>query len=193
MTELSPSRQEFVFAYGSLVAQRRPVATRGFAATGFVTELRDFRRSWGVAMDNSVDLPGYKYYLDEVGNRPAVYVAFLDVMPTRGASVNGVCLPVDRDQFASLDDRERNYVRIEVTRFVDSPVDHGRVWTYVGSSSARRRLAAARWAGRAVVDDQYLQGVIDAFKRLGPAEYKACASSLDPEDIPVLPLTRHQL
>ena len=76
---------QYVFGYGSLVATR----------DGHVTQLRDHERRWGVAMDNTRDLPGYKYYVAPDGTRPAVFVAFLDVAPAPGASVSGVCSPVD--------------------------------------------------------------------------------------------------
>ena len=42
-----------VFGYGSLVADGAQPC-----------ELRGFRRFWGVAMDNRVDLPGYKHFED---------------------------------------------------------------------------------------------------------------------------------
>jgi glycine/D-amino acid oxidase-like deaminating enzyme len=144
-------------------------------------------------MNNRVNLPGYKYYLDEEGDRPDVHVAFLDVRPARGQSVNGVCLPVDRDELAHLDVRERNYVRRDVTAFCDVPGDGGRVWTYVGSPGGRRRLTTSRSRGRAVVDRAYLEAVLRAFQRLGPDEYAACARSLEPDGLPVLALNRHDL
>lgn len=144
-------------------------------------------------MNNRVNLPGYKYYLDEHGNRPAVYVAFLDVEPAPGETVNGVCMPVNEDQLAALDQRERNYVRRDVTAFCDLPVDGSRVWTYVGSPGGRRRLTTSRSAGRAVVDRAYLEAVEGAFKSLGQDEHAACAASLDPDGLPVLTLSRHDI
>jgi hypothetical protein len=184
--------KEFVFGYGSLVAAD-VAPTRAFRATGFVTDLRDCRRCWGVAMNNRVNVPGYKYYLDEYGDRPDIYVAFLDLKPAPGHSVNGVCLPVDRDQLALLDDRERNYVRRDVTALCALLGHDLRVWAYVGSPAGRRRFTTARSAGGAVVDRTYLEAVRNAFARLGPSEYGACASSLDPAGLPVLSLTRHDL
>ena len=88
-----------VFGYASLVGADglRPATLRGH------------RRVWGVAMDNTVDLPGYKRYLAPDGSRPALCVAFLDVVPDASASVEGLCVPVDGDALAWLDDRERNY------------------------------------------------------------------------------------
>jgi cation transport regulator ChaC len=185
--------REFVFGYGSLVALGQLAPTRAFSAEGFVTDLSDFRRCWGVAMNNRVSIPGYKYYLDDQGHRPHVHVAFLDVRPAPGESVNGVCLPVTRDHLAALDDRERNYVRRDVTAMCDVPADTARVWVYLGSSAGRRRLTTARAARRAVVDRAYLEGVAAAFTTLGPAEYELCAPSLDPGDLPVRPLDRHDL
>lgn len=184
---------EFVFGYGSLVARGHVAPTRTFHAEGFVTDLRDCRRCWGVAMNNRVNLPGYKYYLDEDGGRPDVCVAFLDLRPARGQSVNGVCLPVDRDELARLDQRERNYVRRDVTALCDAPGDGGCVWTYVGSAAGRRRFVTSRSAGQAVVDRAYLDAVVSAFKRLGPDEFAACARSLDPDGLPILALNRHDL
>lgn len=186
---------EFVFGYGSLAAdaQLTLTPTRAFRAEGFITDLRGFRRGWGVAMNNGKTLPGYKYYLDESGNRPAVYVAFLDVRPARGHSVNGVARPVSPDQLAGLDDRERNYVRRDVTAMCELPRDDLRVWTYLGSGAGRRRLTIARRSGRAVIDRTYLDQVRGAFQRLGPAEYAASAASLDPGGLPVAALSRHDV
>jgi cation transport regulator ChaC len=188
-----PTPTEFVFGYGSLVARGHVAPTRAFRSEGFVADLRDFRRCWGVAMNNRVTLPGYKYYLDERGDRPGVHVAFLDLRPAWGQSVNGVCMPVTEDQLADLDQRERNYIRRDVTAFCDLAVDDVRVWTYLGSAGGRRRLTTARAAGRAVIDRSYLDSVMSAFKRLGRAEYAACAPSLDPGGVPVVALSRHDL
>lgn len=189
----APTPGEFVFAYGSLVPHAGAVPTRAFHHEGFVTDLRDFRRCWGVAMSNRVTLPGYKYYLDERGDRPDVYVTFLDLRPARGRAVNGVCMPVTPEELPFLDRRERNYVRRDVSAFFDLPGDVGRVWTYVGSPAGRRRLTLARSAGCAVVDRDYLEAVLSAFKTLGPAEYDLCAPSLDTERLPLARLTRHDL
>ena len=92
---------QFVLGYGSLAAEHDgcPVAV-----------LRGWRRVWGVAMDNRVDLPGYKSYrLRSDGSRPAAFVCFLDIEPDPAAAVTGVCMPVDERRLRELDDRERNY------------------------------------------------------------------------------------
>jgi gamma-glutamylcyclotransferase (GGCT)/AIG2-like uncharacterized protein YtfP len=188
---------QFVFAYGSLATGQRVAPTREWDPRGFVADLIGYRRTWGVAMDNRRDLSGYKYYTDAGGRRPEVFVAFLDLWAAPdGAVVNGLCLPVDATRLAALDRRERNYDRIDVTdRLAVSAGAPGgaRVWTYVGSPAGRRRLRQARAAGAAVIDANYLRAVRNAFARLGEAERRACAASLDTRDLPVVPLRRHEL
>lgn len=112
----------FVFGYGSLAS-----AAHG----GRPTVIDGYRRVWGVAMDNSVDLPGYKYFADaRTGERPNVMVAFLDLVEDEHASVDGVLLPVT--DFTALDRRERNYHRREI-----QPGIHA----YFGTPEARARFA----------------------------------------------------
>ena len=74
----------FVFGYGSLAIVPQLVPGRAFAPNGFVADLAGFERSWGVAMDNRHDLPGYKYYTDDRGRRPEVYVTYLDIRERAG-------------------------------------------------------------------------------------------------------------
>jgi hypothetical protein len=192
-TPTGPCENHFVFAYGSLVSPPGLTPGRGWSAHGFVADLLGFRRAWGVAMDNRRDLPGYKYYTDPRGRRPEVFVTFLDVRASSqpGAAVNGMCLPVDAARLVALDRRERNYERIDVSDRVPG-ADGVRVWTYVGSAAGRERLRTGVAAGTAVIDANYLTGVRDGFMRLGGAEHRACAGSLDP-GLPVVPLRRHEL
>jgi gamma-glutamylcyclotransferase (GGCT)/AIG2-like uncharacterized protein YtfP len=183
---------EFVFGYGSLAALPDAVAaSRRPAPEGFVCDLRGHRRQWGVAMDNRRDLPGYKHYTDGRGERPPVFVCFLDVIGDAppSATVNGLCVPVDSARLAALDDRERNYERHDVSALVDA--GGARVWTYVGRRDARLRMRWAVGARRAVIDGGYLDAVAAGFQALGAEEYEACAASLLPGRLPVMALTRH--
>src|SRR5436190_2374812 len=123
-----PVTATFVFGYGSLAGEheRCPVA-----------RLRGWRRVWGVAMDNRVDVPGYKSYrLRADGSRPAVFVAFIDIEPDRVRVVTGVCMPVDPAGLSELDRRERNYDRIDVTAAIEGRAP-GRVWAYRRSDAGR--------------------------------------------------------
>src|SRR5829696_1992440 len=95
--------------------------------------LPGWRRTWGVAMDNAVDLPGYKHYEEPDGARPALMVAFLDVEEADGREVNGAVFEVP--DLGELDRRERNYARTRVE------TSAGPAWTYAGTPAGRARLA----------------------------------------------------
>jgi hypothetical protein len=116
-------------------------------------------------MDNTVTVPGYKYYLEADDSRPDVCVAFLDVEPVPDAWVNGVCMPVNAEALRVLDARERNYERVDVTRQVDPMV--GRTWVYAGRAVSRQRYADATAAGRCVVAGAYVDVVERGFRALG--------------------------
>jgi hypothetical protein len=119
-------------------------------------------------MDNGVTIPGYKYYLDADDRRPDVCVAFLDVVQTPGAWVNGLCVPVDEAALRSLDHRERNYERVDVTRAVEPTL--GRTWVYAGRPDSRSRFAEAAAEGRCVVQRAYADLVERGFRELGQWE-----------------------
>jgi gamma-glutamylcyclotransferase (GGCT)/AIG2-like uncharacterized protein YtfP len=149
----------FVFGYGSLAV----------GLPGRRARLDGYRRTWGVAMDNRVDIPGYKSYRRlEDGSRPAVYVAFLDIVADPRSAVDGVLFAVDEVTLAALDARERNYDRIEVTGAVAGA--GGRVWTYRGSDEGRARLRSGLREGSVVVDVDYVQAVRATFQVLGIEE-----------------------
>jgi hypothetical protein len=182
--------REFVFGYGSLTALADGVVpSRTPRAAGFVCDLHGYRRHWGVAMDNRRDLPGYKHYTDELGRRPAVFVCFLDVMPDPRTAVNGLCIPVDGARLAVLDERERNYERVDVSASVDA--GDARVWAYLGRRDSRLRMRWAVAAHRAVINAGYLETVTDGFAALGAGELEQCADSLAPGRLPIVALTRH--
>jgi hypothetical protein len=172
---------EFVFGYGSLASEhlRCPV-----------TCLRGWRRVWGVAMDNRVDVPGYKSYrLRADASRPAVFVAFLDIEPDPDAVVTGVCMPVSDADLDALDRRERNYDRIDVTARLDR-CPAGRVWAYRGSDAGRARLRDGLAAGRAVVSRDYLDGVLAAAVAIAPGELEALRRA---RNLAILDLERVEL
>jgi cation transport regulator ChaC len=152
---------EYVFGYGSL-------AWEGCCPL-HQAELRGTRRVWGVAMDNTEDIPGYKHYRRRRdGSRPEVCVAFLDLEPADG-SVNGVCLGVTPERLALLDERERQYV--------------GRV-------ESRARLRRARARSRAVVSREYREHVLRGFAALGRDALAAFRRSTELDGLPVLDLVR---
>lgn len=157
---------QFVFGYGSLAVQGEGC---------HVARLRGHRRVWGVAMDNAVDVPGYKSYrLRSDGSRPAVFVAFLDIEPDPRDAVTGLCLPVDEWRLRELDLRERNYERVDVSSAIDAA--QGRVWTYRGSAAGRARLRDAVAHGCAAVSRDYRDGVLAELREIVPADELAAVS-----------------
>lgn len=180
---------EYVFAYGSLL--RDLGGTR--EAVAKACRLRDYRRAWNVAMDNSRSLPGYKYYLSAAdSSRPAVFVTFLNLVPAKGRNVSGMLFPVDGGELAALDRRERNYDRLDVTGLLEQPID-GRAWTYRGKPAAERRFARAAQEGRAVIDKRYLDAVRDGFARIAADALAEFDATTDPHQCPVLDLLRIDL
>jgi hypothetical protein len=172
--------RQFVFGYGSLVAAH---------ARGHVATLRGHRRIWGVAMDNRRDLPGYKSYrLRADGSRPAVYVAFLDVERDPAGELGGICMPVTDRELLALDDRERNYDRVDVTDAIDEA--RGRVWAYRGSIAGRERLRRGLASGRAAVSREYLDAVLAGMALFAPHEADAIARSPREAGLRLLELER---
>jgi cation transport regulator ChaC len=180
---------QFVFAYGSLLPDLSGALGEGMTPS----RLRDHRRAWNVAMDNSRSLAGYKYYLS-VGDssRPAVFVTFLNLVPARGRHVSGVLFAVGESELAALDRRERNYDRLEVTDLVDDPPT-GRIWTYIGKPEAEQRFALGAREGRAVIDRAYLKTVRAGFELIATDALEEFDATTDPHTCPVIDLRRVDL
>jgi hypothetical protein len=131
-------------------------------------------------MDNTRDLPGYKYYVDrETGERPPVYVTYVDLAEDPQSVVDGVVFEV-RD-LPALDARERNYERRDVTGDVTPPTG-GRVWAYFGTDAARQRFTDGLRANTAVIARDY----IDKLRQAAP-DFDA---STDPPPVPIRDLER---
>ena len=139
-------------------------------------------------MDNTRDLPGYKYYVDAAtGERPAVYVAYLDLAPDPDATVNGIVFgPKD---LAALDTRERSYERREVPGQLAPPIG-GRVWAFFGAPPGRERFQKGLREGTAVVNRGYLESIRDGFAQLGPDQLAQFDASTDPPPVPIRDLRR---
>jgi Gamma-glutamyl cyclotransferase, AIG2-like len=171
----------FVFGYGSLVADAPGAAPARLAG-------RSLR--WGVAMDNAVDLPGYKCYLAPDGSRPDVCVAFLDVAEDPGGAVDGLCVPVPDGALGALDARERNYDRVEVA--VRGAA--GTVWAYAGRPDSRARFAQAVRDGRCMIARAYLEAVRDGLAAaLGPGAVARLDDATARSGLPVRDLRRVDL
>jgi hypothetical protein len=192
---MTEQRHDFVFGYGSLlrgygpdVADRNAVRRTGAR----IAHLRGYCRTWNVAMDNRIDLPGYKFYRDPSGERPSVFVTFLNVIPSSHRGLNGVLFPATREDVDTLDARERNYERADVTTWViDAPP--GRVWTYIGTREAEDRYEIGIAAGRAVISREYYAGVLQDFARLGERALAEFTATTEPPACPIIDLERIDL
>lgn len=180
----------YVFGYGSLLELRDPREERGGEA---LTEIVGYARGWSVAMDNSVDLPGYKYYVDpRTGARPAVFVTFLNIEPAAGSRVNGTLIRAAPEDLARLDARERNYARADVSAAVLGAIE-GTVWAYIGTPAARARFASGFRSARAVIQQRYHDRVrreFAAVARDGLAEFERLTR---PPQCPIVALRRVDL
>jgi gamma-glutamylcyclotransferase (GGCT)/AIG2-like uncharacterized protein YtfP len=175
-----------VFGYGSLM--ERPDGDD--RDDPLVCELRNYRRAWNVAMDNSQTIPGYKHYVDRhSGIRGPWFVTFLNIVPDPHATVNGVMLEVDDALLEQLDERERNYERIDVSSDVAEAVD-GQVWAYVGSPAAVRRFQIGKHTSRAVISRGYYDHVREDFAGVGPDALQRFSQLTDPVPCPILDLRR---
>jgi cation transport regulator ChaC len=182
---LARSERTYVLGYGSLVAgPGHQLAARR------LVHAKGLRRTWNVAMDNRLTLEGYKYYVDpDTGERPSIFVTFLNVVQDPASTINGVIVPVDTHELQSLNERERNYDRVDVTERIVEPVD-GSVWAYVGSVAARERYEQGFRGGTAVVDAAYYASVRSQFRRLGEGPHSEFRRSTDEPRCPVRRLRR---
>lgn len=179
---------QFVFGYGSLLSR----AGVGGVTARVPTRLDGFRRVWNVAMDNTVDLPGYKYYRAPGGERPALFVTFLNLVRAVGRGVNGIVFEVSAHELEALDARERNYTRIEVTEMLEG-APSGKAWTYVGTAEARGRYERGLSIGRAAVSQAYHDGVLEDFASLGSGALQEFAATTEPPSCPIRKLQRVDL
>jgi hypothetical protein len=181
------TQAQYVFGYGSLVERSTP--TDGTRVTVPHYHLRGYRRSWGVAMENRSDLPNYKHYLADDGERPDVFVVFLNVQPAGGHRVNGTLLEVSSSDLVELDSRERSYNRVNITKDIEPRVE-GVVWTYVGGPDAVARFERGLREGRAIVDQNYFDDVKNRFEALGEEVLREYEALTELPPCPTVPLTR---
>ena len=185
-------QRQWVFGYGSLVDAADlagHLARHGLGLGDYrYCELMGFKRTWSVAMDNTLNEPGYKYYVDpQTRSRPDVFVAFVNLEPHDGETargVSGILFEVGPEALSILDRRERNYHRCDVTPAISAAVD-GTVWTYIGHAEARARYEAGLASNRLVISA--------AYRDLIEAAYAKARLPFDaelPANVRALPLTR---
>ncbi|MDJ0589493.1 MAG: gamma-glutamylcyclotransferase family protein [Pleurocapsa sp. MO_226.B13] len=184
----------FVFGYGSLVHINNLERYLGRKLTPdldfIICGLNNFRRCWNVAMDNSQNLPNYKYYRDRAsGNRPGGFVTFLNIRPAQDETILGILFRVSQAELKSLDRRERNYQRIEIASQLNRDIE-GRAWTYIGLEEAKQRYQAGLRQNRSIIASDYLNSVARAYASLGDRIFNNYLATTDKPKIPILDLQR---
>ncbi len=166
----------YVFGYASLVTLEDAEALPG--------RLRGYRRFWGAAMNNWEGGPEAKHFLDrETGERPRIRVAYLDIEPSQGGTVNGVAIPADAARLNAFDAREINYERVDVSSAFEPPIS-GCVYAYVGLDAARERCREGAAAGDLFVSRDYFAAVRQAFDHLAPGALAEFDRTTDPGPFP---------
>ena len=175
-----PAIVDWLFAYGSLLPAGHAVLPDGAVAA----HLLGWRRSWSVAMDNSVDLPGYKHYVAPRRRPPRPDGLLPRHRRARRRRVNGVALRVGADELPALDERERNYERREVTGQLDV------AWrARLGLRRPARRARAGRRGRRErrlAIASSYRERVLAGFDLL--RQRRRFEMLTEPPDVPVADL-----
>jgi hypothetical protein len=185
---------ECVFGFGSLVevaALADYLGRAPFAAEEFhLCRLAEYRRSWNIARDNTEDIPGLDHFVrGGTGARIDGFIVSVNIVAAPGAWVNGIAFRATADEIATLDRREANYDRIEVTDLIDSaPGD--RVWAFRGKAECEKRYADGIAAGTAMINSAYHTVVHLAFESHGADFLADYLATTDPPEVPLHPLRR---
>jgi len=118
--------KEFLFGYGSiinLISAKKTLGREIPHSEVTTAKLKNFTRIWGIAADVMVD--GHNQ------NKP-IHAAFYDLQGKINSTVNGVIIEVNAKELDDLDDREKQYNRIDVTKNIVAQMDYDKVYAYIG-------------------------------------------------------------
>jgi len=185
-------QDNFVFGYGSLVNLSNLERYLGreliLDVDFFICGLHNYRRCWNVAMNNNLDLPNYKYYRDRIsGNRPNYFVTFINIRSAQDNTIFGILFKVSPAELENLDQRERNYHRIDITNELNINIE-GKAWTYLGLASAKQRYQTGLQKHSAVISSNYFNLVRDAYFSLGDRYWHSYMATTDQPEIPIVDL-----
>ena len=187
-------QSNFVFGYGSLVNLKNLQNYLGrklaFDSDFVICGLKNFHRCWNIAMDNRLDLPDYKYYIEQkTGNRFNGFVTFLNIRFDKDKTIIGVLFRVSEPELENLDQRERNYQRIDITHQINRAIQ-GKAWVYIGLEQAKKRYQEGLQKGCAVVSQNYFDLVHDAYFSLGNYAFSNYIATTDKLEVPTVDLKR---
>ncbi len=179
-----PPGVDYVFGYGSLVELREPVSIEGRVCAPVAGRLRDFHRRWGAAMNNWEAGPLEKHFIDpDSGEQPRIRVAYLDVEERPGGTVNGLSIPVDARRLAELDEREVNYLRIDVSAAFEPELPR-QVFAYLATEEARERCRREDGGVEVFASRDYVAAVRRAFASLGEGQLEEYERTTEPLAFP---------
>lgn len=108
----------YVFGYGSLMNPKSLKRTLPKASITFRATLRNYQRKFNIPVD------GYLY---------------LNIVPQKGKTVEGVCIQVSEEELAMLRVRERGYACVDVTKNMTGKMD-GRVYAFIAPDDSFPKL-----------------------------------------------------
>lgn len=139
-------------------------------------------------MNNSIDLPNYKYYRDSyTRERINAFVTFLNIRPNLNVNISGILFRVTDAELNNLDSRERNYRRINITQQLNIQLQ-GNAWTYIGLSEAEQRYQTGLAQNKAIIARSYFDTVKNAYLSLGSQEYAEYIATTDKPAVSIMDL-----
>ena len=183
-------KEIWIFGFGSIVnieSLERTLGRKIVDADYEFTELQNYRREWNVAMNNNHSISGYKRYFHrfhegEANSGGVVdgYIAFLGLRQCEKSNVNGIIFKVEEDELLALDQREKNYRRVDVSNYVNNLRADRVLYCYMPSEEGLQRYIEGEKMNKLFISVGYERSVEDAFKKAGKAQYcKYRASTLD--------------
>ncbi|WP_019504636.1 gamma-glutamylcyclotransferase family protein [Pleurocapsa sp. PCC 7319] len=187
-------QSNFVFGYGSLVNWDNLQQYLGRKLTPgldfVICGLHNFHRCWNIAMDNRLDLPNYKYYIEEqTGNRFNGFVTFLNIRFDQDKTIIGILFRVSEPELENLDQRERNYQRIDITHLINRAIQ-GKAWVYLGLEQAKNRYHEGLQKNCTAISQEYFDLVNDAYYSLGNCAFSNYLATTDKLEVPTVNLKR---
>ena len=186
-----------IFGYGSLVhvehLQRYLGRDLVHSNDFMFCQLKNFCRCWTAAMDNRINVPGYKYYVEKhTGHRPDGVVTFLNIRPCKGKNITGIIFNVSKEELIRLDQREQNYRKIDVTAMIDAPVSE-KVYAYIGLNESERRYHEGLRRQNAMISQEYYDLVYGAYASLGKDALVDYVDTTEQPQIPIVHLEKRQI
>jgi cation transport regulator ChaC len=180
----------WVFGYGSLVNPKSFGSTIGRQQRSgvdlFEAELHQFGRRWNYAVGSS---SGRLAGDSEPGQLRTIIA--LGLVAADAETANGIVGWVSDGELVALDQRERRYDRVDVTRLTTCEADlEGPIVTYVPRPVAVDDYETARDRGIAAIERRYWDLVDAAFGVLGSQQQVEYRATTPEPDVPVLEMSR---